>query len=55
MKAGYIEARCKKVSGLTVKAALETKVSDSKGISLLYKLKDLKYDLFRGFLTAKCG
>lgn len=55
MKAGYIAARCKKVSGPTVKAALETKVSDSKGISLLYKLKDLKYDLLRGFLTAKRG
>eukprot|EP00933_Yihiella_yeosuensis_P037008 TRINITY_DN3084_c1_g1_i2.p1 TRINITY_DN3084_c1_g1~~TRINITY_DN3084_c1_g1_i2.p1 ORF type:complete len:616 (-),score=137.48 TRINITY_DN3084_c1_g1_i2:248-1951(-) len=52
-KAPNIAARCKKVAGHTIEQALGMKCSLSSGEACRYKLQDLKYDLFRGFLSTK--
>jgi len=54
-KQKYIADRCKKARGKTVKAALELQYVDEKGSSRHYRAADLKYDMARGYLTAKRG
>eukprot|EP00440_Ansanella_granifera_P005659 gb/GFBE01006144.1/.p1 GENE.gb/GFBE01006144.1/~~gb/GFBE01006144.1/.p1 ORF type:complete len:604 (+),score=156.38 gb/GFBE01006144.1/:1-1812(+) len=52
----YIAARCKKVHGKTVEQVLgSVQFKTPSGHTKTYGVADLKYDLFRGYLTLKGG